>query len=179
MEKTQSDFGFKFMSLMFKLRDLFKPRGRVLKEAGIGSGAQVLDFGCGPGGYILPLSRLIGSYGKIYALDINPQAIQTVKTIVSKKNLTNVETILSDGKTGLPDMSLDYVLLYDVLHHLNQPEDTLAEIYRVLKPEGVLSMSDHHLEDDEIIQTITTPGAFKLLKRDKLVFNFTKVNKEN
>ena len=175
MEKTHSDFGFKFMSLMFKLRDLFKPRGRVLKEAGIGPGVQVLDFGCGPGGYIIPLNKLIGSYGKIYALDVNPQAIEAVKNIASKKNLNNVETILSDGKTGLPDTSMDFVLLYDVLHHLSRPEDTLGEIYRVLKPEGILSMSDHHIEDDDIIRTITAPGTFKLLKRDKITFSFVKV----
>lgn len=175
MEKTQSDFSFKFMSLMFKLRDLFKPRGRVLKEAGIGPSAQVLDFGCGPGGYILPLYKLVGPYGKIYALDINLQAIQAVKNAAARNNLNNVETILSDGKTGLPDTSMDFVLLYDVLHHLSQPEDTLAEIYRVLKPEGILSMSDHHMEDNDIIKTITSPGTFKFIKRSKFTFSFNKV----
>lgn len=174
MEKTHSDFSFKVMSFMFKLRDLFKPRGKVLKEAGIKPGAQVLDFGCGPGGYILLLSRIIGPYGKIYALDINPQAIRSVKTLSSKKNLSNVDTILSDGKTGLPDMSIDYVLLYDVLHHLPQPEEILAELHRVLKPEGILTMSDHHMKDDEINRAITAPGTFKLLRRSKLAFYFTK-----
>ncbi len=175
MDNPKSNLGFKFMSLGFKLRDLFKPRGKILKEAGIKPGAQVLDFGCGPGGYILPLSRMLGPYGKIYALDINPQAIWSVKNIASKKNLNNIETIISDGKTGLPDMSMDFVLLYDVLHHLMQPEDTLAELYRVLKPKGILAMSDHHMEDDEITRTITAPGTFKLLRRGELAFYFTRV----
>jgi len=175
MEYTQSGFSFRFMSLMFKLRDLFKPRNKVLKEAGIGPGALVLDFGCGPGGYIVPLYKLLGSYGKIYALDTNPQAIQAVKDTAFRNHLNNVETILSDGKTGLPDSSMDCVLLYDVLHHLSQPEGILAEIYRVLKPEGILSMSDHHMKDEDIIKTITAPGTFKLLKRDKITFSFTRV----
>ena len=160
---------------MLKVRDLVKPRGRVLNEAGIKPDAQVLDFGCGPGCYILPLSRILGPYGKIYALDINPQAIRSVKNITSKKNLNNIETIISDGKTGLPDMSMDFVLLYDVLHHLRQPEDTLAELHRVLKPNGILSMNDHHMEDDEITRTITAPGTFKLLRRGEFAFNFTRV----
>lgn len=165
------------MGFVFKVRDFFKPRDDVLKEAGIKPDAQVLDFGCGPGGYILPLSRMIGPYGKIYALDINPQAIRTVKNIASRKNLNNVETVLSDGKTGLPDMSMDFVLLYDVLHHLSHPEDTLAELYRVLTPDGILAMSDHHMKDDEITRTITAPGTFKLLRRGELAFYFTRVEK--
>jgi ubiquinone/menaquinone biosynthesis C-methylase UbiE len=175
MDKQMSGLGFQFVSLGFKLRDLFKPRGKVLQEAGIKPDAQVLDFGCGPGGYILPLSRMIGPYGKIYALDINPQAIRSVKSIASREKLNNIETIISDGKTGLPDMSMDFVLLYDVLHHLSQPEETLVELHRVLKPEGILAMSDHHMEDDEITRTITAPGTFKLLRRGDLAFYFTRV----
>jgi len=175
MSELQSSLSFKVMSFWFKVRDFFKPRDDVLKEVGIQPDAQVLDFGCGPGGYILPLSKMIGPYGKIYALDINPQAIRSVKNIASRKNLNNIDTILSDGKTGLPDMSMDFVLLYDVLHHLSQPEDTLAELYRVLKPDGILTMSDHHMQDEEITKTITAPGTFTLLRRGELAFYFTKV----
>jgi 2-polyprenyl-3-methyl-5-hydroxy-6-metoxy-1,4-benzoquinol methylase len=56
MQKKQSGFGFKAMSLMFKFRDFFKPRGKILEEVGIRPGFKVLDFGCGPGGYILPVA---------------------------------------------------------------------------------------------------------------------------
>lgn len=175
MAELQSNLSFRIMAWLLKVRDFFKPRADVLEEAGIQPGAQVLDFGCGPGGYILPLSRMIGPYGKIYALDMHPQAIRSVKNIAFKKSLNNVDTILSDGKTGLPDMSVDFVLLYDVLHHLNLPELILAELHRVLKPEGVLAMSDHHMKDEDITQTVTAPGSFKLLRRGELAFYFTKV----
>jgi len=110
-EKPQSSLSFKIMSLQFKLRDLINPRQVILKEAGIKPGFQVLDFGCGPGGYILPLATLTGPSGKIYALDINPNAIQAVKSLASKHQLTNVATILSDSATGLPDRSMDVILL--------------------------------------------------------------------
>ena len=43
-------------------------------------------------------------------------SIQRVQNIVSKKQLTNVETIHSDCQTGLPDDSVDIVLLYDIFH---------------------------------------------------------------
>jgi ubiquinone/menaquinone biosynthesis C-methylase UbiE len=175
MDKPQSDISFKLMSLGLKLRDLFKPRGRVLDETGIQEGDTVLDFGCGPGGYIKPLARMVGPYGKIYALDMNPQAIRTVKTFISKYHLVNIETIISDYKTGLADSSMDYVLLFDVLHHLPQPETVLAEFHRILKPDGILAMSDHHMEDEDIKNTISGSGYFKLRTRDKNAFLFSRI----
>jgi len=71
MDKPMSSIGFKLMSLIFKVRDIFRPRLDVLKEAGIESGFCILDYGCGPGSYIAPLVKLIGPSGKIHALDIN------------------------------------------------------------------------------------------------------------
>jgi hypothetical protein len=60
-----SGLAFNLMGLMFKVRDLLQPRGTVLEEAGIESGFYVLDFGCGPGSYIIPLAELIGPSGRI------------------------------------------------------------------------------------------------------------------
>jgi ubiquinone/menaquinone biosynthesis C-methylase UbiE len=174
MAKGQSGFEFKAMSLMFRVRDLLRPRQDILADAGIGTGAGVLDFGCGPGGYVLPLARLVGPSGRIWALDINPAAIETVKGIIAKHGLANVKTILSDGPTGLPDSSLDFVLAYDVWHHLSQPDSILAEWHRVLKPNGVLSVTDHHLKEDELTGGVSASGRFKLSRKGKKVFNFSK-----
>jgi ubiquinone/menaquinone biosynthesis C-methylase UbiE len=155
-QRKETGLSFRFMSLMFKFRDIIKPRKNVLKDAGIQPGFQVLDFGCGPGGYILPLAHLIGKSGKIYALDINPQAIKAVEVIAARENLNNIETITSDGTTGLPDGNLDAVLLYDVFHHLKNPDDILKELHRILKPEGFLSMTDHYQRDNRfrVLQTV-------------------------
>jgi ubiquinone/menaquinone biosynthesis C-methylase UbiE len=174
MEKRQSALGFKAMSWMFRLRDLFKPRRDILIDAGITPGASVLDFGCGPGGYILPLARLVGPGGKIYALDINPDAVKAVKDLAAQKSLANVTTINSDGPTGLPDGGLDFVLLYDVYHHLARADEVLAELRRVLKPDGVLSVSDHHLKENEIIAGITASGCFRLSRKGEKVYNFAR-----
>jgi len=66
LKKPMSGMSFKLMSLVFKVRDLLRPRSDVLKEAGIEPGSVVLDFGCGPGGYIAPqrrMDRLLGRAG--------------------------------------------------------------------------------------------------------------------
>jgi ubiquinone/menaquinone biosynthesis C-methylase UbiE len=88
---------------------------------GIKPGFHVLDYGCGPGSYIIPTAELVGKSGKIYAPDIHPLAIQMVQSIASKNQLKNVETILSDCKTGLPDNSIDVVLFSPLPEQVRNP----------------------------------------------------------
>ncbi len=174
MKKPMPDFHFKVMAFAFKIRDLLIPRMKVLKEVGIKPGFHVLDYGCGSGSYIIPTAELVCKSGKIYALDIKPLATQMVKNITAKNQLTNVETINSDCPTGLPDSSVDAVLLYDTFHHLSDPDRVLEELARVLKPEGILSFSDHHIKEKEIVFKVTNRGLFKLSKKGKKTYSFLK-----
>jgi ubiquinone/menaquinone biosynthesis C-methylase UbiE len=174
MDKPISNFDFQFMSVGYKFRDFFLPRKNILEEVGIKPGFHVLDYGCGPGGYIIPLAELVGESGKIYALDIHPLAIRKVQDIASKKRLANVETILSDCKTGLPDNTLDAVLLYDAFHHLSDPNVVLRELHRVLKPDGILSFSDHHMRENEIVSQVTNSGLFRLSRKGQRTYAFLK-----
>ena len=79
----EPDLHFRAMFLTYKLRDFFFPRINILREVGIRPGFYVLDYGCGPGSYIVATAELVGESRRIYALDIHP-----------------VETILSDCKAG-------------------------------------------------------------------------------
>ena len=174
MDEPMSNFMFRFMSLGYKYRDFFLPRKNVLKEVGIRPGFHVLDYGCGPGAYIIAAAELAGKSGKIYALDIHPLAIQRVQSIATKKQLTNVETICSNCKTGLPDKSIDVALLYDTFHDLSKPNEVLGELHRVLKPGGILSLSDHHMKENEIISRVTSKGLFKLSRKGERTYSFVK-----
>jgi len=172
MPKQQSGLGFRGMAWMFRARDLLKPRGPVLAEAGLKTGDRVLDFGCGPGGYVRPTAKIIGPEGEYVALDVNRLAVQMVEDLAFKHHLKNVRTVRSGLKTGLPDASVDVVFLYDVFHGLSKPEAVLVELARILKPGGILSFSDHHLEDDAIRTAITGGGLFRFVSRGKHVFTF-------
>jgi ubiquinone/menaquinone biosynthesis C-methylase UbiE len=172
-----SDFNFRGMSFIFKMRDIFQPPKKVLAEVKIEQGYSILDYGCGPGSYATVAAELVGEAGKVYALDIKPLAVEQVKKAAAEKGLTNIETILSDYATGLPDGSIDVVLLYDTLHDLREPDKVLAELHRVLKPGGLLSFSDHHLKEDEIVTRLTGNGLFQLSGRGKKVYSFTKAQR--
>jgi ubiquinone/menaquinone biosynthesis C-methylase UbiE len=170
-----SDLHFRFMNIALKLRDIFKPPKKVLKEAGIKAGDTVLDFGCGPGSYSLAAAGIVGEKGQIYALDIHPMAIKSVRQQAKKKRLKNIIPVFSDVDTGFSDKCMDAVLLYDVFHEIGEPEKYLAEFFRVLKRDGIISLHDHHLKNHEIISGLTKGGYFQLSKKGKKTYIFTKV----
>ena len=176
VNKPMSNAGFKLMKFMFMVRDLLAPRLDVLKEAGLKPGFAVLDFGCGPGGYIAPLEELVGPSGRIHALDIHPLAIHEVKKVAKRKGFDNIDTIESDCHTGLPDNSVDTVLLYDVFHNLDCSDDVLREIHRLLKADGTLSFSDHHMKEEEVLTRLTGTGIFKLVRKGRKTYSFAKAN---
>jgi len=174
MHRPMSNFHFKLMSFGYRFRDLFLPRSNALNEVGIRAGFHVMDYGCGPGSYSIIAAEMVGTTGKVYALDIHPLAVQRVENIASRKKLGNVVTIRSDCKTGLPDDSVDVVLLYDTFHTLSDPDGILEELHRVLKPNGILSFSDHHMKEDEIISEVTDRGLFRLSTRAKSTYSFSR-----
>ena len=165
-----SRVGFSLMSFAFKVRDIIIPRKDVLKEVRIEPGFYVLDYGCGPGSYNAPLIELVGTSGVIYALDIHPSAIKKVRKIAAQRAVSNIKTIESDCDTGLPDNHLDVVLLYDTFHNLCRPEDVLRELQRVLKPGGILSFSDHHMDEQDILAKVTETGLFTLSAKVKKTY---------
>ncbi len=172
----ESAISYRFMILTFKIRDFFSPRDRVLKEVRLEKGDKVLDYGCGPGAYVLDAAKLVGDAGKVYALDIHPIAVQAVRGLVAKKAISNVETVLVDGRDiGLTDRSVDVILFYDVLHCIEDRDGVLKELYRVLKPDGRLSFSDHHMKRQKIIAQVTAENRFKLVEEGKKTFTFSRL----
>jgi ubiquinone/menaquinone biosynthesis C-methylase UbiE len=166
------------MSLGFKFRDLLLSPKDIVEGVGIKPGFFVLDYGCGPGSYSIAAAEFVGPSGKVYALDIQPLAVRRVQSVASRRGLATIETICSDSGTGLADHSVHVALLYDTLHELDEPKKVLEELYRVLKPGGILSVSDHHMKEDEIISTVTRKGLFSLTEKrsikGKKTYRFTK-----
>lgn len=173
-DKPMPNIYFRFMSFGYRWRDRYHDPKKKLEKLGIREGQTVLDFGCGPGSYTIPAAQIVGEKGKVYALDIHPLAIESVSKRVEKERLGNIETILSDRDTGLPDESVDVVLLYDTIHHIRDKRALLKELHRVLKRDGFLSVSDHRLKGDKTLEVVEGNGLFSLREQDKGLFNFKK-----
>ena len=163
---------FALLCAAFALRDALRPREVVLQDVPLREGMAVLDFGCGPGGYVQPLARRVGGAGTIYALDADPLAVRRVERLARRSGLENVHGLLSDGPTPLADGILDAVLIYDVFHMLPDPQSVLHEMHRLLRPAGFVSFSDHHMRKKKIVADMTAGGWFVLSGRGKYTYTF-------
>ena len=145
--KPESDAIYRLNIWFYKLTDLIWNPRRRLEKIPIKEGMAVLDYGCGPGRYTLPIARLVGPKGKVFAVDIQPLAVSTTKEKAAGESLTNIETILVDSyNTGIKDSSIDLVLFLDTLHQIRDCDALLLEIHRVLKQDGVLFMDPGHMK---------------------------------
>ena len=174
MDQPTSNLSFWGMSVVFRVRDFLLPRKRLLNEASISPGACVLDYGCGPGSCSIAAAELVGETGKVVALDIHPKAMEVVQKKAAKRGLANIETTCAADPSGLPTGSVDVVLLYDTFHMLSDQDAVLKGLHRALKPDGVLSFSDHHMKEDEIVQRVTKGDLFELAEKGKYTYCFVK-----
>ena len=120
----------------------------LLKRLGIRRNQTVLDFGCGYGTFTIPVARIVGKYGKVYALDKDGEALSTLMKKAMLAGLTNIERMETSGipEVELADATIDGALLFDVFHSYYFPEiedrkKLLAEIHRVMKPYAFLAIS--------------------------------------
>ncbi len=111
----------------------FDPK-KILATLGLSKQTNdVAEFGCGYGTFTIPAAKIIK--GKIYALDIEPDMIRMANEEAGRQGLSNVRTILCDFMakgSGLPDASVDYAMLFNILH-LENPTTLLREAWRILK----------------------------------------------
>jgi len=119
--------------------------GEVLKATELKLGDNFLDAGCGDGYISLEASSIVGDKGSVYALDVYPESIETVKKEIKTRNLGNMEAILADITKIIPlDAEIiDVVLMANVLHGFvaeREVEEVMNNISRVLKPGGVFAV---------------------------------------
>jgi ubiquinone/menaquinone biosynthesis C-methylase UbiE len=115
----------------------------ILRQLGLSETVvNIAEFGCGYGTFTIPAARLAG--GKVHAFDIEPDMIAETRRKAAAAGLGNVQCLLrnfiAEG-TGLPDESVCFVMLFNILH-TEKPLNLLGESYRILTPEGKLGVID-------------------------------------
>ena len=152
----------------------FKPEEEVNK-LNLKEGQKILEYGCGFGSYTFFAANLVGEKGKVYALDKQPLAIKKIEERAQREGFRNIDTILSDEDTGLPDKSVDVVLLYGVLPEIERKKSLLKELYRVLKPDGYLSTRFcFRMKKDTILEIMKRTNLFSLREQKGHILNFLK-----
>lgn len=117
------------------LRRRFSPPEKLISKLNFGREDVVMDFGCGPGYFTIPLARITK---KAIGVDVSSTMLDRARAY-AKRNRVEVELIKSDGtRIDLPDASVDGILLVHVFHEVDSKDKVLHEFLRILKPSGRL-----------------------------------------
>jgi predicted methyltransferase len=118
---------------------------RVMDMLGIVPGKSVADVGAGSGWFTVRAARRVTGSGAVYAVDINPEAIQYIDERAKKEQLQNIKTILSKpDDPQLPAHSIDAVLLLKTYHEVAHPVMLLRNLRLSLKPGAKIGIIDRN-----------------------------------
>jgi len=117
----------------------------ILNQLNLKSNMIVADFGCGSGGFTIPLARLLEN-GLVHGLDIQEQPLSALKSRFLLENLNNIKIIKCDleqpkGSTLSPK-SVDMVFIPNVLFQIENRSAIIIEAFRILKEKGRLVIID-------------------------------------
>lgn len=147
----------------------------------INSGSVVADIGAGSGFYTFRIAPKVPE-GKVYAVEIQDDAIQYLKDRSKELGFDNVITVKgAEDSPNLPDNSIDLAIMVDVYHELEFPVEMLAAIRRSLKPDGKLLLIEYRGEDPEVairplhkmtvkqVEKELTANGFKLVQNGQFM----------
>ena len=99
--------------------------------------ARVLDLACGPGIFTRPIAR--ESRGLVVGFDLSRPMLRHARRIIDREGLGNVLLVRGTAfRLPFANATFSYVNCCGALHLFDRPDDALAEIARVLSPDGLL-----------------------------------------
>ena len=109
-------------------------------------GQTVLDIGSAMGFFTLPMARIVRNEGKVIAVDLQEKMIRSLRRRAERAGLSQrIETRICPATTlGIDDLanSVDFALIFAVLHEMPDIRQPLSEVYNALKPQGLLLISE-------------------------------------
>lgn len=151
----------------------------LVKELYLQPGNRVADIGSGTGVYTIALSGEVGETGQVYAVDVHRESLHTLRGVLDKRGIFNVDMIWADVEKRIPieSYSLDAVVLSNVLFQLENCDEALKHIAMLIKPEGQLLVVDwskshggigphpSHVIAEEKAENLVQKHGFRIVKR--------------
>jgi ubiquinone/menaquinone biosynthesis C-methylase UbiE len=164
-------------TLLFPLRNIFISPGQLIERMDLKSDSIVLEVGPGPGYFSAKIAPFLHS-GKLFLTDIQQEMLDYAKKRLTRKKIHNVEYLLCNG-TDMPfnDNMFDVIFMVTVLGEIENKIQYLKEFYRVLKSNGIVSISEQAGDPDKMeieeIEELFRNSGFKTEKIFGSNRNFT------
>jgi len=138
----------------------------IIEHLDVRPGMSVLDAGCGPGRLTIPLARAVGTQGKVVALDIQQGMLDRAGEKARTADLDNIRFVQAGLGTGaLESEHFDRAVLVTVLGEIPEREIALKEIFRAMKPGGILSVTeiifDPHFQRRSTVSRLACAAGFR------------------
>ncbi|MEK7185383.1 MAG: methyltransferase domain-containing protein [Patescibacteria group bacterium] len=109
-------------------------------------GMTVADFGAGIGHYAFAAAKMVGATGHVYALEIKKEVVESVAREARHQHIRNLDALWVDlekpNGSRLKSSGIDRVILSNVLFQIQKRDVVLAEIFRILRPQGRVLLID-------------------------------------
>ena len=123
---------------------------RLIENMNIKINDIIADIGAGSGYHVFRMAPL-AKKGLVYAVDIQVEMLTAIEKTKESIKVKNVETILGSEKSVyLPKNSIDKILMVDVYHEFNFPEEMISSMKNALKPNGQLFLIEYRGEDSKV-----------------------------
>jgi ubiquinone/menaquinone biosynthesis C-methylase UbiE len=159
-------------------RRVVHPLRRTVDSFHIDGAHTVLEVGPGPGYFTVEVAGRVGPEGRVVCVDIQPEMIGALHRRLLRKGVTNVLPMVGNA-LGLPlaEGSVDCAFLVTVLGEVPDRPKALAELRRVLKPGGILSVTEALPDPDyqfpDVVRDLCRASGFRLLEHHRRFLGFT------
>lgn len=139
---------------------------RVMDILKISEGKSVADIGAGSGWFTVRAARRAGKTGKVFAVEINEDAIKYINERKQKENLPTIETVLgAEDDPKLPKDSTDAVLILKTYHEFSQPVKVMKNLLPALKKNALVGIidrngegGDHGIKKETVVEEMKRAG---------------------
>jgi ubiquinone/menaquinone biosynthesis C-methylase UbiE len=168
-----------FLDSNFRRR--LQPPDKLIKRSGISPNMTILEIGCGSGAYTTLIARSVGEQGRVYALDIQSTMLKQFRNKLDteeNKDIHNVAPILGNAyELPFENHAIDLVCMITVLQEIPDRLKALKEVMRVLKPKGILAVTEFLPDPDyplkKTTKRIVTSAGFSIDKENGDLWNYT------
>ena len=141
--------------------------GVIIEHLKLKPGMKILDAGCGTGRLTIPAARNLGEQSEIVAMDVQEGMLNIVKKKAQAENLKNIRFLQAKiGEGKLESNYYDRILLITVLGEIPEQVSALKELFKSLKPGGILLVSetifDIHFQSRTTVTKLAQEAGFKI-----------------
>jgi ubiquinone/menaquinone biosynthesis C-methylase UbiE len=125
---------------------MFSDPASNLAKLGLVDGQKIVDLGAGSGFYSIEAAKKVGSSGRVYAVDVQKNLLERLRSIATTNGVRNIEVIWGNaekiGGTKLREAIADRVVASNVLFQIEKPDEFCLEVKRILKSGGKVMVID-------------------------------------